>query len=486
MNKWSQTFWVVFAGLALTRCTPWYDLQTDPMYTHVSAWKTRPENPCTLREDFQFEPLTEKTDSEIRWASQSAGRSISPEEELELLISQFTSQGRPVPPELAPETPAKVDFPPAIFDGENYLEKIVPAATGDGRKFLIQLRRTPQYQANSISEPNYYRVYIDFFDTQLAASAQKIPVNRGAIYQIRSGQFNSRTARVVFDSRRETPYRIYRDQLQNSLVVEFEPASWESPEPARGENSLVAINRAAEMEFANLGVVQELGLKIRRIIIDPGHGGSAPGAVGPTGLQEKEVVFEIARWLRKLLTDSGEFEALLTREDDQDLALEERTRFANARAGDLFISIHANASKNRESQGLETYYLSLAKDNDSRRVAAFENQSTAGEFRQLDETLSQILKQSKVKESAQLARVVQQHLVGRTQLYDGGVRQAGFVVLIGANMPAILVETGYISNPVEEQLLRQPDYHRRIAQAIFEGILQYRQQTSVLAAQIPD
>jgi len=484
MIKWSQTFWVLVSGLLLTQCTPWYDLENYPMYAPRStARRTPAETPRLSPDEFQSFAQSEKNGAEVR--STNPG-SMSPEEELELLISQFTSQGRPVPRSLTPEIPREADFSPTISSGENYLEKIALAPSGDGRRFLIQLSHAPQYQANSIAEPNYYRVYIDFFDTQLAASAQKIPVNSNVVYQIRSGQFNSRTARVVFDSRQETPYRIYRDQLQNSLVVEFEPASWESVEPARAENSLVSINHAAELEFANLGVVQELGLKIRRIIIDPGHGGSAPGAVGPTGLQEKEVAFEIARWLRKLLTDSGEFEALLTREDDQDVALEERTRFANAQSGDLFISIHANASKHRESQGIETYYLSLAKDNNSRRVAAFENQFSAGEFRQLDEKLSQILKQSKVKESAQLAQLVQQHLVGRTQLYDGGVRQAGFVVLIGAQMPAILVEAGYITNPVEEQLLRQPDYHRRIAQSIFEGILQYRRQTTVLAAQMPE
>jgi N-acetylmuramoyl-L-alanine amidase len=477
MNKWTQTGVGIFISLFLAQCAPWYELDEYRMFSAGSPAGEKPrEEPQSAERDFRIFSQLEKIRPEVQLASQSNALPISPEEELEVIVSQFTQQ--------APAIPAEPGFSPATFSGiGNYLESIGAAPDGGGKRFLIRLSRAPQYRANSITEPNHYRVYIDFFDTQLAASAQNIPVNAGTVYQIRSGQFNSRTARVVFDSRQETQYRIYRDQLQNSLVVEFEPAGWEADVPVRDEKPLISINRAAELEFANLGVVQELGLKIRRIIIDPGHGGSAPGAVGPSGLKEKEVVFSIAQWLKKLLTESGEFEAILTREDDREVALEERTRFANAREGDLFISIHVNASKRRESQGVETYYLSLAKDNASRSVAAFENQSATGEFSHLDHTLTRILKNSKVKESAQLAQVVQQHLVGRTQLYDGGVRHAGFFVLIGAQMPAILVEAGYISNPVEEQIMRQSDYHQRVAQGIFEGIQSYRRQTSMVAEQ---
>lgn len=479
-QKWTRTGIVVLLSLFLGHCTPWYELEHYQLqHANPQAVEIRQEHRAAEK-SFDYFSRDNRTRPEIHLASQSnTVIPISPEEELELIISQFTRQGRPVPQELSENVPTAT-----IQRKGNYLERILTAPESGGSRFLIQLNHLPQYRANTIEEPNHYRVYIDFFDTQLAASAQKIPVNAGDVYQIRSGQFNPSTARVVFDSRRETEYKIYRDQLQNSVIVEFEPTGRQDAVPPTESKALFSVNDAAEQAFSDLGVVQELGLKIRRIIIDPGHGGRAPGAVGPSGLKEKDVVFAISKCLSRLLNQSGEYEAILTREDDRDVGLEERIRFANAQRGDLFISIHVNASKSRHSQGIETYYLSLAKDNASRRVAAFENQSATGEFNNLDHELTRILKTSKIKESAQLAQTVHQYLVARTQLYDGGVRHAGFVVLIGAEMPAILVEAGYLSNPVEEQMMYQTEYHRRVAQAIFEGIQSYRQQATMVAEQV--
>ncbi|MCX7784884.1 MAG: N-acetylmuramoyl-L-alanine amidase [candidate division WOR-3 bacterium] len=217
---------------------------------------------------------------------------------------------------------------------------------------------------------------------------------------------------------------------------------------------------------------------IKTIILDPGHGGIDPGAIGKRGLQEKNVNLSIAQLLKKKLEKYG-LKVLMTRSDDCFVALSERTRFANEKKGDLFISIHCNASaRNRQACGFETYFLSEAKTDWERAVAAKENQSLQFEISNVDPLLnddistilSDLAQNEYLKESYQLALEIQTAAVSILKNVDRGVKQAGFYVLRGCFMPAVLVECGFLSNKSEEKKLQSEKYRETIAQTIFVGI----------------
>lgn len=221
---------------------------------------------------------------------------------------------------------------------------------------------------------------------------------------------------------------------------------------------------------------------LRRIVLDAGHGGQDPGAVGPGGLREKEVVLDVTRRVARLVEDGLGIKAVLTRSGDYFVPLRERTQFANKERAQLFVSIHANAHRSSGSQGVETYFLSSeATDNEARQVAALENgvvRLEGGNGRgKLDilKTILWDLAQSEFQEeSSQLAETVQDSLTQSLQLASRGVKQAGFYVLGGAAMPAVLVEIGFLTNRREEQRLRDGSYRERVAQAIYAGLVEYK------------
>lgn len=220
---------------------------------------------------------------------------------------------------------------------------------------------------------------------------------------------------------------------------------------------------------------------VHRVVIDPGHGGAEDGAKGPAGLLEKEVTLDISRRLAALLRADG-FEVTLTREGDDDRDLRARTATGNAQRADLFISVHANASRFKVAKGAETYVLSReATDDAARSTAAVENdaanvkESTASSG---DDDLPLILwdlaQVQYLQESTKLAGVIQSKLSAALGFTDRGVRQAPFAVLRGAQCPAVLVELGFITNPDEEKLLANPDHRRRLAEVLAEAIRQFR------------
>ncbi len=221
-----------------------------------------------------------------------------------------------------------------------------------------------------------------------------------------------------------------------------------------------------------------LGLKIGRIVIDPGHGGHDMGTMGPGGLLEKDLVLSLARGLQKLLQEKLGAEVVLTRNDDTFKSLEERTAIANQHQADLFISIHANSSRIRTISGVETYYLDFAKSDAEREVAARENAASDNNIRDLENLIKKIAQADKSAESRELASLVQKNLYsGARRLLpstqDRGVRSAPFVVLIGANMPSILAEVAFISNPKDERLLKKEKNQASFAKALFSGIEGY-------------
>lgn len=217
------------------------------------------------------------------------------------------------------------------------------------------------------------------------------------------------------------------------------------------------------------------------IVIDPGHGGDDTGAVGPRGLEEKDVTLSVAMKLSRILKEKLGCRVLLTRDSDVFVPLEERTAFANRNGADLFISIHANAAPSKEAKGVETFFLSFeSTDEDARRVAAFENailkedkNRGAGQD-DLKEILMDLVQTESHHESSVLAEAVHTSMLNITGYEDRGVKQAPFVVLIGAAMPAILVEVGFISNPAEEKKLSSEKVHSKIADSIAKGVAEFR------------
>ena len=218
-------------------------------------------------------------------------------------------------------------------------------------------------------------------------------------------------------------------------------------------------------------LAQQLGLSVKTIVIDPGHGGKDPGAVSQAR-QEKQIVLNLSKTLSDILVKKG-YNVRLTRETDVFLPLRKRTQFATNQKADLFISIHTNASTARSASGIETYYLALASDESARRTAMRENAGAEYNMKELDALVGRILKESKSTESRRLAELIQAQLTSGKQVKNRGVKHAPFVVLIGTKVPAVLVEVGFISNPAEGKKLTTKAYQRQLATAIAKGIEQY-------------
>ena len=225
-------------------------------------------------------------------------------------------------------------------------------------------------------------------------------------------------------------------------------------------------------------MVRALGLKINRIVIDAGHGGHDSGTLGPGGLEEKDVVLDVALRLGRLLKQRLGADVIYTRGDDTFIPLETRTAIANQAQADLFISIHANSSPDTSARGVEVYYLSFTSSADALEVAARENATSDESIHELSDLVKKIALQDKISESRAFAEDVDQSLysgldAGNPGLRDRGVKKAPFVVLIGANMPSILAEISFLTNPDDASELRQPQYRQRIAESLYRGVSRY-------------
>jgi N-acetylmuramoyl-L-alanine amidase len=230
---------------------------------------------------------------------------------------------------------------------------------------------------------------------------------------------------------------------------------------------------------------------VRTVVIDPGHGGSEVGARGPGGTLEKDVTLAIARRLRAALTNNLGLQVFLTRDKDQELALDERTAIANNYKADVFVSIHANASRSGSAQGSEVFFLSYhASDEDSRRLAAAEGEVVPGTPVPGSSALGLILwdmaQAEHLEESSSLATRIQEELAEVTGSQGRGIKQAPFRVLVGAAMPAVLIEVAFISNAEEEKLLASDAYQGRVAAALVRGIARFERERSGTSAPIPD
>jgi N-acetylmuramoyl-L-alanine amidase len=246
-----------------------------------------------------------------------------------------------------------------------------------------------------------------------------------------------------------------------------------APALTRAEPGAPQANRAGSYSLA-----RQLGLGARTIVLDAGHGGHDPGSIGPGGLQEKELVLDVTLRLERLLRARLGAEVILTRPHDAFVALEERTAIANSRGADLFLSIHANSSRTPRSRGIETYFLSFAKGRHAEAVAARENAISPATMKDLQNLVKAIATNSKIDESRDFASSVQEAMVRGLRphvpdVLDRGVHTAPFYVLIGANMPSVLAEISFVSNPAEEKLLKKGAHRDRIAESLFAGVKAY-------------
>lgn len=326
------------------------------------------------------------------------------------------------------------------------------------------------------------RLYIDLLDAKLGKNMERIvPINDDLLKDARAGQYTDETVRVVVDIKTFSKYKIFPLRNPFRIVIDVWGTPETLPEPSKKTGGTVK-PKNEKLEPGSLA--RQLALGVSRIVIDPGHGGKDFGAPGyAKGVHEKHIVLEIGKRLAKMIQNELGCQVYLTRSDDRYLTLEERTAIANTKEADLFISLHTNASTNKEAFGIETYYLNLATDEESIRVAAMENATSRKNISDLQAILNDLMQNAKINESARLAAFVQSSLTGHLgkhydMIKDKGVKQAPFYVLLGAQMPSVLVETSFISNPRECERLMNPKYQEQLCRAIINGIRQYIKNTN--------
>jgi N-acetylmuramoyl-L-alanine amidase len=258
------------------------------------------------------------------------------------------------------------------------------------------------------------------------------------------------------------------------------PTLAKSSKPSRGKPAVIFpdVREASPTARGDRSLIRALGLKIGRIVIDPGHGGHDTGTIGPNGLEEKDLVLDVGRRLGKLLQARLGADVVYTRKDDTFIPLETRTSIANQEQADLFVSIHANSSRDPDARGVETYYLNFTSSAEALDVAARENAASDKSIHELQDLVKKIALKEKIEESREFASNVQRALhsglaVKSPGIRDRGVKKAPFIVLIGANMPSILAEISFVSNPGDERRLQTSDYRQRIAESLYRGISKY-------------
>ncbi len=336
----------------------------------------------------------------------------------------------------------------------------------DYTRVVIDLTNSVEFFRNRLSNPD--RIYFDLKNTSIEKEIKTIlTVGDGVLKKVRASQFDNETVRVVLDIEEISDFKTFMIDDPVRLVVDLHGKTKDTDKPA------ASITR-------------------RRIVIDPGHGGHDPGAVGPNNLYEKDVVLDIALKLKKILAEDPLNEVFLTREKDVFIPLEERTAIANRKSADLFVSVHANASVTRRARGIETYLLNWTDDEEAIKVAARENKISLKKMKALNRQMdivevikSDLSRSHKRDESVNLANYVQRSLITNLEVNYGhvlnlGVKQALFYVLFGAKMPSVLVEVSFISNPEEERLLSRDAYREDIARAIADGLNSYMSSAPVI------
>jgi N-acetylmuramoyl-L-alanine amidase len=417
----------------------------------------------------------------------------------------------------------------------------------DHTRIVVTLEDTIKYDAVRITAPD--RIYFDLYKANLSPTLAKqtITVDNGLLKSVRLAQNKQGVVRLVLDVDGARDYSAFLLSKPYRLVIDIRTASANSAKnspaapaaaavPARAEAAKTETKPAAktpETQGTNAenrppapapaakpaakpapgktsesskasaalqpptlpkpnrdgqrSLTRELGLKISRIVIDPGHGGHDTGTIGPHGLMEKDLCLDVALRLGKLIEEKlPGAEVIYTRKDDTFIPLEQRTAIANDAKADLFVSIHANSSHDQAARGIETYYLNFSTSADSMEVATRENALSQSSLHDLQDIIKKIARNEKIEESKELANDIQDSLTHRLQLVsqnqkNRGVKKAPFIVLIGANMPSVLSEISFISNPNDERLLRKGDQRQRVADGLYRGISAYLENLNSLS-----
>ncbi len=352
-----------------------------------------------------------------------------------------------------------------------YLLKIRSYSHPDKTRVVIDLSEKTEFRADKLTNPD--RIFINIMASivKLEDVFKQIEINDGVIKAVRTAQFNEEVTRVVFDLYREAKYELFSLIEPDRVVIDiFKP----------GEEAAISETLPAKPEEKPAPGPEITGKRV--VIIDPGHGGKDPGAIGPTGLKEKEVTLGIALYLKELLKNAG-IPTYLTRSKDEFVYLEDRTNFANQKNGFVFVSLHANSVLNHRpsAAGIETFLLSSKYIGASARDVADRENRASRAHPELDTDLAKIIadleESANIKYSFDFADIIQKKLVEYLKLENRGIKQAPFVVLKGANMAAVIVEVGFISNPKEEKLLKTNKFRENAAQALFEAIKYYIENT---------
>ena len=405
-------------------------------------------------------------------------------------------------------------------------------------RVIIELDAEVPFHEEHLDSPA--RVFIDFASTRaaptIADQTLRFATDGDAVRHVRLGRHQNSTTRVVVDAIGVSSYSVYPLYDPYRLVIDCvraqagvlaaktigtgaghglpsvsprfwaliaaataiaavatPPASPVTPPPLPDPMVLASeslppiVAGAGGSPARNAGggfsMARQLGLGVSRIVIDPGHGGHDPGAQGH-GVDEAELVLDVALRLEKLLQRSADTEVILTRRNDEFVSLQERTSIANREGADLFLSIHVNASLTPQARGVETYFLNFANSMSAAAVAARENAASGQAMAALPDFVKAIALNNKLDESRDFATGVQRAMIERLRganrtVKDLGVKQAPFVVLIGAAMPSVLAEIAFVTNAQEARLLKGPAYRQRIAEALFNAIGKYRKSLKV-------
>lgn len=428
---------------------------------------------------------------------------------------------------------------PRSVGGPALLENIHRTLMPDGVRVTLDLDREVPYHQEEVDNPK--RVFFDLKGVNAAPSLQdtSLKFDDDVVREIRLGRHPQNTTRVVLDLQGVDAYNVYPVYGPYRLVIDFKrsatakatgavppplvaslptpppptesnpaplaettppPAPRADPKPSTPRTDAkatlpskpaagVAVAPPATNSNGKFSLSRQLGLGVSRIVIDAGHGGHDPGAQG-NGINESELTLDIAQRLEKLLEKQPGVDVVMTRDSDVFIPLQERTAIANREGADLFLSIHANASRSPAARGIETYFLNFATNPEAEAVAARENAGSAQTMHNLPDIVKAIALNNKINESRDFAETVQKSMVRRLKtrnktLRDLGVKQAPFVVLIGAGMPSVLAEMSFLTNKQEGALLKTGAYRQQIAQALYDAVLSYQQalkkQTSITA-----
>ncbi len=422
-------------------------------------------------------------------------------------------------PTLLPATPVIIAAAPLSPDRAT-LTGIQRTVLPDGVRVTLELDREVTYREERLAGPS--RLFFDLKNVQLVSALMDkvLSYNSDVVNKIRVGRHPENTVRVVLDLEDVSKYSVFTLYSPFRLVIDAQRATTGNatliaavrkvePRPAPPLPPVVPIPTVIPAEVilapipdtlpsvptpatpdANVAggfsIARQLGLSVSRIVIDPGHGGRDPGTIAK-GLTEASLTLDVALRLEKLLQKELGVEVVLTRRTDVYIPLEERTAIANRENADLFLSIHANSSRNATAKGIETYFLSFASSPEAEAIAARENSASEREMHQLLDIIKAISLNNKLDESRDLANMVQDSLVttlrkSNKEVRSRGVKKAPFVVLIGAAMPSVLAEISFITNRQELQLVKSAAYKDKIAQALYAAVLRYRKSLKGTAA----